>query len=474
MIVDIFDPKRCDAEFKACMTAEQIDIYLWQQLSALKSIYNSFSIAQTDINNKFNTNINGNADDISIVKTDVYNNGRRIKALETAMVDIETAANNFKLDVSQTLNLFQTTINTLTASVTDLTNDEIALQNRVSVLESSVNLAALQNIIQTYNDIWNDFQTKLDELESILRSDFASKFNELEGDFNSFTADVNETIRKNELYMKHQLEKFNEKYNEIVNSDFPDRLQHVEDENARLMQIANNALGISNTALQTAKQNESAIANVVLHAGEVDNKIEDINVAVTNLNTAFTNLNSRMESVETKLDSQRILIEQNQNINEAQEEQLTANTSKILVNGDYIDRLEKYRDDVSGYEFTSIDTAVFEVDSYIRIDLTGWSILVTRKPDGFYYSIVPMLNEGEMGKNPVFNLKGENVSSEQFMLFMDPLLPQFNEFRCWEDRYYPSIPHTLWINYNPLSEKIEIMFHSLNGGRENNFIEIEN
>lgn len=327
MSCDIFNPAVSEAQFRACATTEQIQIFLWQQLSRLKMSFVDFQKNQLDVNDDFNGRITSNSNSIILVNTTINTINSAMTTLKTDMQQLRTDFNNHRLSVDQTLNLYQTTLNTVTANITALTSDQQALNNRVGVLESQTNLPLLQEIIRTYEQVLANTQAMIDdslapinqritsldielsdnyvELDgkiNSLSSSVDTRINNQNTAFNEFQARVNATITDNEIWMKANI----------------DRIDAVNDRQDAAIQLnVNNIAKFSNesiardTALgdKIAQNERESIARDGILQGNIDHLQADIEAQLQVLQQAIADgdnsvkaeLNTRIDTLNTHL-----------------------------------------------------------------------------------------------------------------------------------------------------------------------------
>lgn len=202
---DIFDPIHCTNAYNRCATVEQIQTFLWQQIQRVQGFCNDFNNHQNIYNSENSAKVTANTNAINNINNQINSLKTLQDNLSTQMSTLQKDNNAFKLAVDNTLALYQTSINDIVKNIDKLTIDGQALQNRVGILESQTDLAKLQQIIKSYEEIKAEFASQLkaesDKLYAYVNkaiSDMNASFenyrNSINSSFNVFKSEVNQSL----------------------------------------------------------------------------------------------------------------------------------------------------------------------------------------------------------------------------------------------------------------------------------------
>lgn len=327
---DIFDPAR-DAEYwQRCLNDEQIHVFLWQQLSKTKQFLANFYQTQLTENQTLESEMTSNDNDVSNLKASVTNILANIDNLQTSMLALQTNYNNFKLSVDDTLNLYQTTINGIVDSISTLTVEYQALQNRVGVLESTVNIDALNEIIRSYQQILENTQSMIDDSLVPVYDEITKQWTNI----NKFESDVNVTIDNIQSHFNNQIDDIgkntrnlellkirvddNERnsiqrdktLNDLINEKDGESKQRDNDLSNRIDLIASGATGFKESIeaqIEVIKTSDSqqwtTINNAVATANNAQREVCELESKSEHFDKDIIDLNGNINSLNKKVDN---------------------------------------------------------------------------------------------------------------------------------------------------------------------------
>lgn len=207
--VDIFDPVHTAKHWARCATQQEINAYLNKQISINRRVL----VETIETQNKINANLKINDDDH---ETRIKSLEDRVDVLDTLQSEIQVKFNNldasntqFKSEVESLVNLYQTTISTLSDNVSACRLSLEAVKNEVNTLKSSLDMSKIQELIQGYDALLEDLKQEIEAAKTALREEFQGNFDDfenrieaIESDNENFQSQVNQDLISNRNYME--------------------------------------------------------------------------------------------------------------------------------------------------------------------------------------------------------------------------------------------------------------------------------
>lgn len=207
--VDIFDPVHTAKHWARCATQQEINAYLNKQISINRRVL----VETIETQNKINANLKINDDDH---ETRIKSLEDRVDVLDTLQSEIQVKFNNldtsntqFKSEVESLVNLYQSTINTLSDNVSACRLSLETLKNEVNTLKGSLDMSLIQELINGYDALLADLKTEIEAAKTALREEFQGNFDEfesrieaIESDNENFQSQVNQDLISNRNYME--------------------------------------------------------------------------------------------------------------------------------------------------------------------------------------------------------------------------------------------------------------------------------
>lgn len=207
--VDIFDPVHTAKHWARCATQQEINAYLNKQISINRRVL----VETIETQNKINANLKINDDDH---ETRIKSLEDRVDVLDTLQSEIQVKFNNldasntqFKSEVESLVNLYQTTISTLSDNVSNCRLSLEQVKNEVNTLKSSLDMSKIQELIEGYDALLEDLKQEIDIAKTALRGEFQGNFEEfesrieaIESDNENFQSLVNQDLISNRNYME--------------------------------------------------------------------------------------------------------------------------------------------------------------------------------------------------------------------------------------------------------------------------------
>lgn len=144
--------------YMECQTVEKQIHTLYCELCGIANDLNLLAERVTIKDADLDKRVTQNTSDIANLKTQIASVQGQIVQVQADMVTLRSDYTTFETKVNTSLKTFQDNITNLSKAVTDLTTSYQALDNRVAVLEKSVDLDKLNEIIKSYQQILD--QTK--------------------------------------------------------------------------------------------------------------------------------------------------------------------------------------------------------------------------------------------------------------------------------------------------------------------------
>lgn len=167
--VDIFDPVHRLRAWQQCATQQQINIYLNKQIGINRDVLIKTIKAQNVWNEYFNTSKDDHEKRIKDLEDRVNTLDEKQLDLENKFLELNTNVNNFELRVTETLDLYQTTINQLTSNLTAAQTSIEELWNEVNELKRQFDPDLLNEAISGYQNILDTLKADITKLDSDLR-----------------------------------------------------------------------------------------------------------------------------------------------------------------------------------------------------------------------------------------------------------------------------------------------------------------
>lgn len=207
--VDIFDPVHTAKHWARCATQQEINAYLNKQISINRRVL----VETIETQNKINANLKINDDDH---ETRIKSLEDRVDVLDTLQSEIQVKFNNldasntqFKSEVESLVNLYQTTISTLSDNVSACRLSLEQVKNEVNTLKSSLDMSKIEELIQGYDSLLADLKQEIEAAKTALREEFQGNFDEfesrieaIESDNENFQSQVNQDLISNRNYME--------------------------------------------------------------------------------------------------------------------------------------------------------------------------------------------------------------------------------------------------------------------------------
>lgn len=207
--VDIFDPVHTAKHWARCATQQEINAYLNKQISINRRVL----VETIETQNKINANLKINDDDH---ETRIKSLEDRVDVLDSLQSEIQVKFNNldasntqFKSEVESLVNLYQTTISTLSDNVSACRLSLEQVKNEVNTLKSSLDMSKIQELIQGYDALLEDLKQEIEVAKTALREEFQGNFEEfdtrieaIESDNENFQSQVNHDLISNRNYME--------------------------------------------------------------------------------------------------------------------------------------------------------------------------------------------------------------------------------------------------------------------------------
>lgn len=207
--VDIFDPVHTAKHWARCATQQEINAYLNKQISINRRVL----VETIETQNKINANLKINDDDH---ETRIKSLEDRVDVLDTLQSEIQVKFNNldasnteFKSEVESLVNLYQTTISTLSDNVSACRLSLETVKNEVNTLKSSLDMSKIQELIEGYDALLADLKQEIEAAKTALREEFQGDFDEfesrieaIESDNENFRSQVNQDLIANRNYME--------------------------------------------------------------------------------------------------------------------------------------------------------------------------------------------------------------------------------------------------------------------------------
>lgn len=207
--VDIFDPVHTAKHWARCATQQEINAYLNKQISINRRVL----VETIETQNKINANLKINDDDH---ETRIKSLEDRVEVLDSLQSEIQVKFNNldasntqFKSEVESLVNLYQTTISTLSDNVSACRLSLEQVKNEVNTLKSSLDMSKIQELIEGYDALLNDLKNEIETAKTALRVEFQGNFDEfesrieaIESDNENFQSQVNQDLISNRNYME--------------------------------------------------------------------------------------------------------------------------------------------------------------------------------------------------------------------------------------------------------------------------------
>lgn len=207
--VDIFDPVHTAKHWARCATQQEINAYLNKQISINRRVL----VETIETQNKINANLKINDDDH---ETRIKSLEDRVDVLDTLQSEIQVKFNSldasntqFKSEVESLVNLYQTTISTLSDNVSACRLSLETVKNEVNTLKSSLDMSKIQELIEGYDALLEELKEEIEAAKTALREEFQGNFDEfesrieaIESDNESFQSQVNQDLISNRNYME--------------------------------------------------------------------------------------------------------------------------------------------------------------------------------------------------------------------------------------------------------------------------------
>lgn len=161
--VDIFDPVQCARRWAECATQQQINVYLNKQIDVNRKVLTDTITAQNKLNASYKDGIAGHETRIADLESRVTALDKAQSDLKTAFEALTTDNNNFKLNVDNLLNQYQTTINLLTTNIDKISTSNEQLWNEVNTLKGQFDPDKLNAAIAGYEGVLSDAKKYTDE-----------------------------------------------------------------------------------------------------------------------------------------------------------------------------------------------------------------------------------------------------------------------------------------------------------------------
>lgn len=490
---DIFSPNVCEAQWQACVTDEQIHVFLWQQIAKLKTFSCDFYNDYLDKYGKLSSQVEKNSGTITEM-------GKTLKMLQDwnnqqtkDMQQLRTDFNNSAANVERTLNLYQSTINEFGKNLSALQASDQALQNRVGVLEKQTDINKLNEIIKSYEQIkdqtkqiitdyvnsriWKSSDgvptsedgkliTVYEAAQMIDKygADFDKRINDQVTEYNEFQARINKTVTDNEIWMKEQVSNLGQSIKTLdtkVDSNYTDLSKQINDNKS--------------TSSSEISRLETKVDN---NYGEFKHFQDDVSKQFDKIDKSLSDIYQDLSKQNTDLDSKfmnEIKVLADSDVRQWD----TINVLGASVNNIVDDNkdINKHLTDIE----TKYDTQIKKIDK--RTNVAFLKVIDFKEGemgrysfDGVRVSVYGVSEtEGRIsinggGQYQIYRSNGEEI--EDAAVTYDPILPENRQkiIYVWDIENKLITPRKFYFKYTKNTNKIQITLEE--GGTKAEYDEI--